>query len=149
MKSRILLYALIGLSALAFVIFWFSYSTNDQENTKVFDATVNRGCAPWDGSAFTVSIPYDPISTIEVSIWQSPDMERPVTFSFPDETGRIGSATHRPQFGSSEQLTGKVFFWHVEQGIPIEGEFNLFTEAGRQLKGKFKANWGDFIAMCG
>lgn len=149
MKPRIMLYTLIGLSALAFFIFWFSHSRSDQENTKVFPATVNRDCAPWDGSAFTVSIRYDPESIIDISIWQSPDIKLPTTFSFPDATGRIGNAVHRSQIGLPEQLTGKIFFRSVEQGIPIEGEFNLFTDAGRQFKGKFMANWGDFIAMCG
>jgi hypothetical protein len=149
MKSRILLHVLIALSALVLVVFWFNYSTNDPEHIQAFSATVDRDCAPWDGAAFTISIPINSISTILISIWQSPDIKFSTTFSFPDETGRIGNAVHGIQLGSPEQLTGKVFIRSIEQGIPMEGEFNLFTPAGRQFNGKFIANWGDFIVMCG
>ncbi len=149
MKTRTQHFIAIGLLILILGIAWFTFSTRDQEPAQVFAATVNRDCAPWDGAAFTISIPYDSRSTIQVSIWQSPDIKRSTTFSFPDETGRIGNAVHSTQLGSPEQLIGTVFIRSAQQGIPMEGEFDLFTEAGRQFKARFMANWGDFTAMCG
>jgi hypothetical protein len=148
-KSRILHYAAIALSALAFVIFWFGCSIKDQENTKVFPATINRDCAPWDGAAFTMSFRYDPITTITISIWQSPDIKFSSTFSFPDETGQVGYAYVLPELDPLQQLSGKVFFWRVEQGYPVEGEFDLITDSGHQFKGKFMAEWGNEIVYCG
>jgi hypothetical protein len=147
MKSPILPYTLIALLALSFVILWLNHSGNDQESTQLFPATVNRDCAPWDGSAFVISIPYDSMSTMEISIWRSPDAKFSTSFSFPDNTGRIGNAALHAQNGSPEQLTGKVFIRSTEHGM--EGEFNFFTETGSQFTGRFTAVWGDFIALCG
>ena len=138
----VLLFLILGIA-------WFTVSTRNQEPMQVFAAIVNRDCAPWDGAAFTVSIPYDSISTIEVSIWQSPDIKLPTVYSFPDESGRIGNAVRRSQIGLAEQLTGKLFFWRVEQGMPIEGEFNFTSGRGGRFEGKFKAEWGNQIAVCG
>jgi hypothetical protein len=149
MKFRTQLYALLGLLVVVLGFLWFYFTAQEWESIKVFDATINRDCAPWDGAAFTLSIPDGSGAFIDVSIWQSPDFIFPVTFSFPDQTGRVGNAVYRSADGSFEALSGKVFFWRVEQGIPVEGEFNLVTGAGQQFKGKFKANWGDFLALCG
>jgi hypothetical protein len=148
-KFQILSYSVIGLLLLILGITGLIYLTRDQESGQVFPATINRDCAPWDGSAFTVSISHDSISTIEVSIWKSPDIKLPTTLSFPDESGRIGNAVHRSQIGLAEQLTGKLFFWRVEQGTPIEGEFNFTSGRGGRFEGKFRAEWGNQIAMCG
>jgi len=76
-------------------------------------------------------------------------MKLPVTFRFPDPTGRVGNATFLLRYSYSVQLTGKVFFWRVEQGSPVEGRFDFLTEAGQQLKGKFRAEWGNEVAYCG
>ena len=147
MKPRTQFFIVIGLLILGIAL--FTFSTRNQQPVQFFPAAINRDCAPWDGSAFTVSIPYESGSIIYVSIWQSPDLKLPVTFTFPDQTGRVGNATVLLRFSYSVQLTGKVFFWHVEQGIPVEGVFDLITEAGRPLKGRFKAEWGDEIVYCG
>jgi hypothetical protein len=149
MKTRIQYLMAIGLLILVFWFAWYIFPTQDREPVQTFPATVNRDCAPWDGAAFTISIPYDSLSTIQVSIWQSPDIKVPASFSFPDETGRIGNASLITQLGSAEQLAGAVFIRSVEEGIPVEGEFNLVTQAGRQFKGKFMASWGDLVVMCG
>jgi hypothetical protein len=149
MKSRTQFLIAIGLLILIFSITWISFSTRNQAVIPVFPATINRDCAPWDGAAFTVSFRYDPVTTITISIWQSPDFTFPVTFSFPDETMRVGIAYSLPELDPLEELTGKVTFWRVEQGSPVEGEFNFVTERGKQFKGKFKAEWGNQIAMCG
>ena len=55
MKSLTLFYVAIGF--LILVIAWFMYSSRNQDVAQVFPATIDRDCAPWDGSAFTVSIP--------------------------------------------------------------------------------------------
>ena len=91
-KSRTLFCVTIGLLILGIAL--FTFSTRNQEPVQIFPATINRDCAPWDGSAFTVSIPYDSGSVIYISIWQLPDIKLPAKFSFPDESIRIGNATY-------------------------------------------------------
>ena len=86
---------------------------------------------------------------IDISIWQSPDIKLPVTFSFPDNTGQIGNASLLLPAGVPEQLTGNVHFQKVKQERTVEGEFTLVTAAGRQFKGKFTAVWQNQIVMCG
>lgn len=149
MKSRTQFFVVIGLLIVIFSITWISLSTRNQEPTQVFPATINRDCAPWDGAAFTVSIPYDSTSTITISIWQSPDIKLPITFSFPDETGQIGFAYILPELDPLQQLSGKVLFRRVDSESPVEGEFNFMTESGERFKGKFEAQWGNEIVYCG
>jgi len=149
MKSRTRFFIAIGLIILIFGITWISFSTRNQAAILVFPATINRDCAPWDGSAFTVSIPYDSGSVINISIWQSPDIKLPSTFSFPDETGQIGFAYTLPELDPLEELTGKVTFWRVEQDVSVEGEFDFMTQRGKHFKGKFKAEWGNEVIYCG
>ena len=148
MKPRTQFLIAIGLLILILGITWISFSTRDQGPAQVFPATINRDCAPWDGSAFTVSVPIDG-ELINISIWQSPDIKLPARFSFPDETGQIGFAYILPELDPLQQLSGDVFFLRVEDGIPVEGEFDLLTEAGQQFKGKFEAQWGNEIVYCG
>ena len=148
MKQRLQFFITIGVLIVIFVITWISFSRHDQASAQVFPATINRDCAPWDGSAFTVSIPMDG-EIINISIWQSPDIKLPARFSFPDETGQIGYAYIIPELDPLQQLSGEVFFWRVEEGIPVEGEFDLLTEAGQQFKGKFEAQWRNEIVYCG
>lgn len=147
MKSRILFFIAVGLLLLGVTLFIFS--TRNQEPAQVFSATINRDCAPWDGTAFMVSIPYTPGTMIRISIWQAPDMKYPVTFSFPDDSGEVGNATFLLRYSYSVQLTGRVFFSRVEQGVPVEGRFDFVTEAGQRIKGTFIADWEDEIVLCG
>jgi hypothetical protein len=149
MKPRTPAATVISLLILVLATVLFIVSTRSQGSLQTFPATVNRDCAPWDGSAFTVSIPYNTTSTIMISIWQSPDIRLPIAFSFPDETGQIGFAYVLPELDPLQQLRGKVRFRRVAGESPVEGEFDLFTEAGRKFKGKFEAEWGNQIAMCG
>jgi hypothetical protein len=148
MKFRVSLYLAIVLLIFIFGIAWFTFSMRNQEPVQIFTATINRDCAPWDGSAFTVSIPIEG-SIIYISIYQSPEIKHQTTFSFPDETLSIGNAILVTAVSSSEQLTGKVSFSPVEQGSPVEGMFELVTETGGHFKGKFIANWGNEIIYCG
>ena len=149
MKSRTQFFIVIGLVILVFGIAWYTFSTRNQAAISVFPATINRDCAPWDGSAFTVSVPMKDGAIIYISIWQSPDISLPVTFSFPDETGQIGFAYILPELDPLQQLSGEVSFRRVEEGNPVEGEFDFTTESGRRFNGKFKAEWGNVAAMCG
>lgn len=139
----------IGLLVLLLGITWFSFSSRHQEALQTFPATVNRDCAPWDGSAFTVSIPMNVGTIINISIWQAPDIKLPVTFSFPDDTGQVGNASYQMASGESEQLSGTVFFKHVEAESPVEGRFELVTEAGQRFEGQFTADWKDDFMLCG
>ncbi|HLA08262.1 MAG TPA: hypothetical protein VJ022_12500 [Anaerolineales bacterium] len=149
MKTRSRFFQGIGLLILLISIALFTFSARDQSRAQVFPATINRDCAPWDGSAFTVSIRYDPITTIIVSIWQSPDINIPTTFTFPDDSGQVGFAYILPELDPLQQLTGKVFFTSVESEFPVEGWFDFVTEAGQRITGRFKAEWENTVAMCG
>ena len=147
MKSRTLLFIAVGLLILG--IGWYVFSAQNQEPTQIFPATVNRDCAPWDGSAFTVSIRYDPTTTITIYIWRSPDITIPTTFTFPDDTGQIGTAYILPELDPLQQLSGTIFFWHVEEQNPVEGRFELVTETGQRFEGQFEAEWENQMALCG
>jgi hypothetical protein len=128
---------------------WYTFSTHRPATVQTLPATINRDCAPWDGAAFTISIPLEIGTAINISIWQSPDIKFSKTFSFPDNTGEIGNAVHRSALDEYEQLSGKVFFSRVNMESPVEGEFDLKDEKGNQFKGKFKAEWSDQVVMCG
>ncbi|HET9906693.1 MAG TPA: hypothetical protein VFQ23_08625 [Anaerolineales bacterium] len=149
MKTRTQCFMIAGLVILILAVGWLGYSTRNQEPAQVFSATINRDCAPWDGGAFTVSIPVDVTTTIMISIWQSPDIQHPIAFTFPDESGQTGFVYILPEIDPLQPLSGEVFFGRVEQGLPVEGEFNLTTERGEQFNGRFKAVWGDQVVYCG
>jgi hypothetical protein len=149
MKPRTPLAIVLSLLTLLLGIALYIFSARNQEHLQTFPATVNRDCAPWDGAAFTVSIPFGDGTIIDLSIWKSPDIRLPTTYSFPDETGQVGNALLRLQAGLPEQLTGRVLFPRVEQDMAVEGEFDLLTEAGQKFKGRFEAEWGNQIVMCG
>ena len=142
------------LIATAFLIFvigiaWFFFSARIQQPAQILPAVINRDCAPWDGSAFTVSIPISDGTTIVISIWTTPDINFPVTYSFPDKTMNVGNAFVLYQAGSLEQLTGTVSVRRVEDGHPVEGKFDLSAENGKQFNGQFKAEWGNEVILCG
>jgi hypothetical protein len=124
-------------------------SVRNRQPAQIFPATIERDCAPWDGTAFTVSIRYDPTTTITISIWRSPDIKYPVTFIFPDDSGQGGTAYILPELDPLQPLSGRVSFWRVDGASPVEGAFDLLTDAGRRLKGKFVAEWGNEIVYCG
>src|SRR4030095_11405552 len=148
MKSRIPYFTTVLLIIL-FGIVLFAFYTRSQEQERVLPATISRDCAPWDGAAFTVSIPYDSVSVITISICQSPDIKFPSTFSFPDNTIQVGNVSWSPQLGGSEQLTGEVWLRNVREGMPVEGRFSLMSESGERFKGKFVAEWESQIVYCG
>ena len=149
MKSRTSLYGLLCLLLIALVGIWFFQARKAQAPAQVFPATVDRDCAPWDGEAFTVSIPWSDRSTLSISIYRSPDIKLPTSFSFPDESMSEGNAYLLLPDGLPEQLAGRVRFQRVEAGLPVEGRFQFRSEAGVELKGQFVAQWGDEIVYCG
>ena len=147
MKSRTIL--IISIVLLILGIALFTFFNRDQESAQVFPATINRDCAPWDGSAFTVRIPMDDGTVIDVSIWQAPDIKFSKTFSFPDNTGQVGNAILIHQVGLPEPLTGEVWFEGVSEEKAVEGGFRLKSEGGELFEGRFAAEWGSQIALCG
>ena len=140
---------IVGLIILILGVAWLSYSTRNQEPIQVFSATINRDCAPWDGAAFTISVPIEDETRIKISIWQSPHIKHPVTFSFPNETGQIGVVYIPTNLSFFQELHGEVSFQRVEEGVPVEGEFSFTAESGEQLNGTFKAEWGNQVVYCG
>ena len=149
MKNRIRLYSLIGMSAIVLGLIWFLRPTKGQEIKRVFNGTVNRDCAPWDGGAFTVSIAYDPRSVIVISVWRLPDINHPISFSFPDQKGNIGTAFYKPLSGDAIELSGSIYFQDVEEDNPLTGDFNLSSVNGDRFEGHFNVRWSSVIVMCG
>jgi len=149
MKPRTQFFMIIGLITLILGITWYSFSKRAQEPVQFFPATVNRDCGPWDGSAFTVSIPMDAGTSIDISIWQSPDIKFPKTFSFPDDTGQVGNALFRSRAGEYEVLSGEVRFESVSEAMPLAGRFSLKSASGGKYIGQFTAEWGSQMAFCG
>ena len=147
MKSRAMFFIVLVLLILGSSL--YTFATLNQNPTPVFSAMVNRDCAPWDGSAFTVSIPISDGTIIYISIWQSPDMTFPKSFSFPDDTRQVGNAMYQSVNGEYETLSGRVWFEGVSEEKPIEGRFSLKSERGGQFEGQFRANWSHQIMLCG
>jgi hypothetical protein len=139
----------IAISLLALGMVWYILAVQSLGTAPTFPATVNRDCAPWDGSAFTVRIPWNKGDVINVSIWQAPDIKFSATFSFPDDTGQVGNASYQFASGEYEQLSGIVFFWRVDRESPVEGWFKLFAEQGQHFDGQFKAEWENQVILCG
>jgi hypothetical protein len=149
MKSRPLLILFSLLLAIALSWIFYDYSAPGRQALQVFPAIINRDCAPWDGAAFTMKISMPDGRTLDLSIWQSPEISLPTTFTFPDQTGQVGNALLVPPSAMPEQLTGKVSLQGVRQGMPVEGRFSLQSERGEQFQGRFVAEWDDQIALCG
>jgi hypothetical protein len=148
MKSTIQLYALIGSLILA-IILWLYFTSQTVKNDPIFAATVNQDCAPWDGMAYTITIPDEAGSVVRVSIWQPADFQLPVMYSFPDSSGKVGAADYQSASESVQQVSGKITLQPFAAKAPIEGMFDFTLENGRKIKGIFKAKWGDQIALCG
>jgi hypothetical protein len=151
MKPRTWIITSIGLGLLAVAIAAYGLRSGYQGEGQVLAATVNRDCAPWDGPAFTVSIPVDAPSqaVILVSIWQSPDIAGPAAFAFPDRMGRTGNASLIGLSGQEEPLSGRVILRGADQGQPVEGSFDLMSETGSRFEGRLSASWGEQRALCG
>jgi hypothetical protein len=141
--------AWIALVIIVVGMIWFVSRLKSEEPTQLYPATINRDCAPWDGMAFTVSIPWMHAATLGISIYQSPQILHPVTFSLPDESMEDGIAYLLLPARLPEPLSGKVFFERVESGKVVEGRFDLISARGEKFKGKFRAEWGSQVVYCG
>jgi hypothetical protein len=111
-------------------------------------AVVNRDCAPWDGAAFTVSIPATG-GVVEISIWEAPDIRGPRRFTFLALDQNSGSAFFRTGDGTSEALSGEVTLQGVSTDSPVAGRMTLTSAGGRLFAGNFHAEWGTQLAYCG
>ena len=149
MKLRIQYFTAVGLILLLLALAWFASSIGNLESEETFPAAITRDCAPWDGAAFTVSIPYEPGSLINISIWRAPHLKLPTRFLFPDAVAGGGAASLLLRFSYSQPLRGTVFFWGVQPGKPVQGQFDLLTEAGQPLRGRFRAEWKGDAVFCG
>ena len=149
MKPLTRFFITVALIVLMLGLALFVYVEELSEPITVFPATINRDCAPWDGAAFTVSIPYDAVSVITISIWESPDFKIPTTFLLPDVEGQVGYAYILSELDSLIPLKGEVSFQRVGEGRPIEGRFSLTPESGEVFAGRFIAEWGEQMALCG
>jgi hypothetical protein len=139
----------LGLLLIVSGTVFFTLVARNQENIPAYSATIFRDCAPWDGAAFTVSIPLSEGTVIQASIYRSSNIELPSSFSFPDETGQVGNVILLLPTGSAEELSGKVSFQQIAEESPVEGKFDLLTKKGKPLKGKFIAKWENKIMLCG
>jgi len=148
MKSRILSYALIGSLVVAATL-WFYFTASTPRDSALLRASVRPDCAPWDGTAYTIDIPYPAGSAIEISIWKSPDSALPLTYSFPDASGRVGTAVYRSAFGSDQPLYGEITLRPFKLGDALEGRFRFKLESGNQFAGEFSADWLDQPVACG
>jgi len=148
MTRRIYSLTIISLIILIAGFALYALARRSQILEQTFSATINHDCAPWDGSAFTVSIPMEG-EGIAISIYQSPEIEHPTTFLFAEDTLSTGNALLILPLGSPQQLTGKVSFQKVAQDKPVKGQFDLVTSAGEHFKGKFSAEWKNEIVLCG
>lgn len=146
-KTRFFITAAVILLVLGVAFFVYSVQLSDPRT--IFSATINRDCAPWDGAAFTVSIPYDTVSVIMISIWRSPDFKIPSTFSLRNEARQVGSAYIVSQLDPLIPLKGEISFQRIGRTGPIEGRFSLTSERGETFAGKFIADWGEQMAICG
>lgn len=115
----------------------------------VLGASISRDCAPWDGSAFTLSIPSPGAGVVQVSIWRAPDIAAPIRFAFPDPNQRDGNTSYRHSDGTDDILSGTVTFRSVQVGAPVEGQFRLASKRGAVFEGRFIAEWGTVQAYCG
>jgi hypothetical protein len=140
MKTRVLLSIFMLLMASC-----RSAVSQPETPLPTYQATVNHDCAPWDGGAFTILIPFNEVNTIQVSIWEPIEIDHVASFSFPDQSGRVGYAG----LDTGEPLKGTVSLRNLKDGTQMEGEFNLSTDSGSQLEGNFIATWGDFVPLCG
>ncbi len=116
-------------------------------------AQIWNDCAPWDGAAFTVSVPMParanrPTATLSIAIWKGPNLSEPSQFNFPADA-RIGSVTLQPRPGLNGLLKGHVSFRSVLPGQPVLGSFDLVSPKGEVVQGHFRATWVTRQARCG
>jgi len=147
--TKLYLLVVLFIIALGGVLYFYFLKYSLKPETQIFPATVDRDCAPWDGSAFTVTVQYDAMTEIYISIWKTPDIRFPSMYALPDDKGQVGYAYILPELDPFIVLSGDVYLQSVSVDKPIEGRFNLKSEGGERFEGRFIAKWGDKVMLCG
>jgi len=117
----------------------------------VATARIARTCAPWDGAAFTVSVPAtDGASTaaLQLSVWSSPQFDGERTVVFAEGDDRTGVAMYAETADRSTPLTGEATFRQAGDGS-IEGALRLKAADGRRFERRFRGRLDPATAMCG
>lgn len=121
------------------------------------EATIYFSHAPWDGAAYELRIPLSiaadaPNPVVRVNLWGNPEFAKSETVRFTgkeDASGGPGAGRGRASYQTvldrslPEPLTGAITFRALTQGRPVEGTYKLKLKSGRELRGKFRAAWGN------
>ena len=157
-NQRLILFFVVTLAHLDICL-----AAGHELNVEEEKASVEHDCAPWDGLAFTIWIPTtEPNGKsqgwIRISIWQTPEVSGR-SFTFPDTSQRIGTATYWPQLKSRaqvilsqhvhEDLAGKLHFTRLNDRDSALGEFEFVTGSNTHLAGRFEAAWARRVIECG
>lgn len=116
-------------------------------------AHIARTCAPWDGAAFSVSVPVghgvDPaaLPALQLSVWSSPQFDGERTVVFADGDDRAGLAFHVETPERTTPLTGEVTFRQAADG-GIEGTLRLKDADGRRFERRFRGRLDGGAVMC-
>ncbi len=123
-------------------------------------ATIYFSSAPWDGAAYDLEIPLEPLDDaakpyLRISIWGYPEFPGPKTIHFTGmedsgggPTKGEGTALFQPILNKSmpERLEGTVSFRILKRDSVVSGSYELASMDGRRvLKGSFEARWGNKI----
>jgi len=117
-------------------------------------ADIARACAPWDGAAFSVSVPLregaDPaaLPALRVMVWSPPRFERERTVVFADGDDRTGVAQYAESEDRATPLTGEATFRQTADG-GLEGTLRLKAADGRRFERRFRGRLDDRRVMCG
>ncbi len=112
-------------------------------------AQIWNDCAPWDGPAFTITVPLarrsaEAPTILTIAIWEPADGRTPLSFVFPRDGARAqGSVTLQPRPGVSGLMSGQVRFRSLHSRQPVEGSFDLVSKGGEIVRGTFRARWVD------
>lgn len=126
--------------------------TTRQEAVAV--AHIARTCAPWDGAAFSVSVPLregaDPgaLPALRVMVWSPPRFEHARTVVFADGDNRTGVAQYAESEERATPLTGEATFRQAADG-GIEGTLRLIAADGRRFERRFRGPLDPGVVMCG
>ncbi len=149
MKNRFFLTGILLLVSSSFGFAWWRFNSGYPSTSQTFHATITRDCAPWDGAAFTVKINLPHGKILDISIWQSPPIAFPTTYTFPDSTAQIGNTNLIFASGNAEPLSGTAFFSSIDEAHPVNGHFKFRMPDGTQIAGIFNAEWDYQLVLCG
>lgn len=117
-------------------------------------ARIARACAPWDGAAFSVSVPLregadaTALPALRVRVWSPPRFEHARTVVFGDGDDRTGVAQYAESEDRAMPLTGEATFRQAADG-GIEGTLRLKAADGRRFERRFRGPLDPGQVMCG